>query len=523
MVVSESPEIDDAFDLVENKVRALEYYATRKHGELPPLPPIRNFKHSRGLYNAIESAIVRMENIADSLPRVVSTGRSHIQAKLIDYDPGERFQKQLNPSLQRLKQAAIEISKLQSSFGDACATILEQTNLFEVSINAEAAVISKASRMPKPSNPATLKEECSQLIDSSTDISDLKYDIDLRSPLYKHGMAMADAAAALGWVVAPASVKHAKDYKAIVNTLAEDILSRYIELGCNPIHSDFAEALNAIIDALATYVEKEHPAGLRWNYAQGAVPLGYRRAQREMSEDSHPIGDFYKLMHSGLMEFALVSRELGGSLKKISDHLIAAYEEMAKAIEVASNRARPQGDPAGALRMLLISVHNEMAPLITFLDKVKENERYYEHCIAFKEFVNCMQWSSATMQKMSPVGFIIDIETITLLYLQKMEEKWCKGESYVVNLHRTWAESLKKMMTELKEYVKTHHPNELMYDTRRSRTSIDNLLEKLSLDSQLNELRNKSTSKKWTRGSRIRMALGKGRTAVPSWVQQPEK
>lgn len=518
-----SVDVDAIVSQVDRKIKLLEDFTVshRLNGSsLPPLPSPRVYKNNRALHNALEATLVRIENIAASLPRVVSTGRSHIHAKTINYDPGELFQRELNAPMQQLRKAATEISKLTKEFGPACSTILEQTVLLEVSVKAEAALISRASKMPKPSDPKSLKQECQELIDSSADAAELKYDIDTRSPLHNHAMALADASAALGWVVAPASLKHARDYKSIVTTLSEDILSRYIELGCNPVHSDFAESLNAAVEALVTYVEKEHPAGLRWNYAQGATPLGYRRARRNMRKDSHPIGDFYKLLHGGLTEFILVSRELGGVLNPISQYTQGAYEEMAKVIETAAGKSRPHGDVEASLRMLLMSVQHELTPLIAILDRVPKEDRYAQHSQVFREFINIMQWCTATVQKMSTVGYIIDIEAITLLYLAKLEKEFSNHNSYLAHLNHRWTNSLRKMMSEMKEYVKMHHPNELMFDSQRTRKSIDALLKSASLARQLEELREKSKTSKWRRGKLTKIVRGKGRREVETWVKR---
>lgn len=518
--MSTAVESDAMIAAVEQKILALEAFALKYRLEsthLPPLPPARKFRATRALYNAIDSTVVRIEEIASKLPRNVSYGRSHIQAELINYDPGEAFLRKLHSPLQKLKESATEISKLGAEFGQTTATIMEQTNLFEISVKAEADLISRASKMAKPSDQASFKRECESLVDASSDVADLKYEVNIRSKLHDHAMALGDAAAALGWVVAPAPLKHVREYKLIVENLTSNILASYIELGCNPVHSHFAEALNAVLAALVDYVEKDHPAGLRWNYAQGATPLGYRRAQRNIRKDSHPIGDFYRLMHGSLTEFALISEELGGPLKPVSEHTLSAYEEMAKAIENASIRTRPHGNTTAVLKMLLISVQNELTPLIQVLDSVKEGDKYFEHCAAFREFINSMQWSTATMQKMSPVGYVIDIEAVTLLYLQKVEDEYVKGDRYIDRLHQGWVNSVRNMLTELKEYVKLHHPNELMFDTQRTRKSVDQLVKSVSLTNQLEELRKKSTATRWKKGSGMRMTKGGSRKTVSMW------
>lgn len=509
----------DAVDAVERKLRLLEKFAVAHRGGLPDLGAPRVFRTDKALFNAVESTLVRIERIAATVPKVVSTGRSHIQAAVVDYDPGEAFTKGVAAAVAQLVAAAAEIGKLGGEFGEAAIVVKEQSDLFRLSVEAEAALISRASKMAKPADPVVFKEECQALVDASADAAELKYDVDVRSPLHNHVMSLADAAAALGWVVSGAALKHARDYKAIVNTQAEDILSRYIDLGCNPVHSEFAESLNAVMDAVCKYVEKEHPAGLRWNYAAGATPLGYRRANRTMAKDAHPIGDFYRLMHSALTEFVLTSRELGGTLAKIAEPMLNIYVEMAKVIEVASNKIHPPGDGGGELRMLLMPVQHELTPLIAILEKVDKADKYREHAIVVQEFIAVMQWCTSTLQKMSPVGYIIDIEAVTVLYIDRLERDLPKGNGYISTLHRRWACSVRQMMVELKEYVKVHHPNELMFDTQRSRKSVDALVRSVNLTNQLKKLKLESKSKRWVRGSRTRTVRGGGKRSFPAWVR----
>ena len=130
-----------------------------------------------------------------------------------------------------------------------------------------------------------------------------------------------------------------------------------------------------------------------------------------------------------------------------------------------------------------------------------------------------MQWCTATLQKMSPVGYIIDIESVTLLYVDKLEKDYASDDKYINRLHRAWAASVRKMLDELKEYVKLHHPNELMFDSRRTRKSVDGIIRSVSLTNQLKDLKIKSSSSKWKRGTTTR-ATGRGaRRSVNTWVK----
>lgn len=516
-------DVGDSVEAVDRKLQSLEACALKRLDagqNLPPLPDAKSFPSAKALYNAVDSTVLRLEKLAAALPRGATEGRSHIQADLIDYDPGELFYKRIEPALSQVIAAAQQISLLTDEFGGACAVVLEQSELLGACVQAEATLISKAANMAKPQNPEAFKLECEPLVDASADVSELKYEVEIRSRLHNHVMALADTAACLGWVVAAAPLKHVRDYKGIITTLTESILASYIDLGCNAVHSDFAESLNLVTDALVDYVTKEHPAGLRWNYASGATPLGYRRAEQKVAADAHPFGDFYKLIHNGVAKYYTCSRELGGAVAKQADALLGAYQELAKAIEVASNKPPPAGTGGGELRMLLMSVQHELTALEVIREETPSDYKYIDHVNCIREFISVMQWCTSTINKMSPVSFIIDIQGVTNLLLDKLiiahAGPEIPGEPYILSLHREWVSAVKDMLSELLEYVKMHHRNGLMFDSRRSRKSMDSLSRQTTITVQLEAIKAKSTSKKWTPGSKCVLRKGK-RLRIKAW------
>lgn len=497
-------DVPETVAAVEKKLQCLELSAQKRlrGGQLPPLPEVRRFANSRALYNAVDSALVRLDKVADALPKDTAIGRSHIQAELIDYDPGERFFEQMAPATTQLITSAQEIGSLTGEFGEAAAVVAQQIRLLGDCIRAEAAVISKAAKMAKPHDPDVLRAACKELVDASVDVAELKYDISDRSELYKHSLALADTAAALGWVLAPASVKHVRDYRTIITGSTESILARYIELGCNPIHSDFAEALNTLLETLAKYVAKEHPAGLRWNYAAGATPLGYRRAERTVAADAHPFGDFFKILHGSVTQYYCCSKELGGVLAKQAECVLSCFVELGNVIETASSKTKPAGSGEAELRMLLMPLSHELTALQAIAIPEGPECRYQKHVEVVKESMSCMQWCTAGLSKMSPVSFIIDIKGVADVYIEKLLAEhagdYREGEPYRTAVLREWCRSIQQFLLDLRDYVKTHHPNGLMFDTHRSRRSMDELNKKSELKVRLAELRQVSTTRKWT-------------------------
>jgi hypothetical protein len=529
-------DVSEALDTLERKVHTLEVCAKKRLGSrdaIPPPPSQREFRNVRAMYNAVDSAVLRLEKCVAALPRSAVEGRSHIQADLIDYDPGEKYFKLVETSVGLLIAAACEIGKLKSEFGPAAASVQRQAELLGVCVQAEATLISKAAKMAKPQNPAVLQEHCETLVEASIEVSELKYEVDVRSPLHNHAMALADTAAALGWVVAPAPVKHVREYKNIVTGLTESILARYIDLGCNPIHSDFAESLNAFVESLADYVHAEHPAGLRWNYAEGAIPLGYRRVERKIDPNAHPFGDFYKIYHGALARYYSCSRELGGAVAKQAEGVVGVYTELAKAIEGASGKPRPSGTSEPELRMLLMSLQHELVALPSIVSTAPRDYKFMDHLNVMQEVISVMQWCTSSLNKMSPVSFIIDIQGVTNMYLDRLEathagpivraEKHSEealsiseNEPYAKRLHREWVQAVRDMLVELNDYVKTHHPNGLTFDTQRSRKSMELLVQKSFVSSELAECKTTSTARKW-KLIMVRKNVGGVRREVPAW------
>eukprot|EP00171_Calliarthron_tuberculosum_P014689 IDg14689t1 len=80
-------DIDDLLISVERKLTTLEIFAKNEGNggaELPALVRRRSFRNDKALYNAVDSAMLRIEKIAATIPKTANAGRSHIQAAVID-------------------------------------------------------------------------------------------------------------------------------------------------------------------------------------------------------------------------------------------------------------------------------------------------------------------------------------------------------------------------------------------------------------------------------------------------------
>eukprot|EP00171_Calliarthron_tuberculosum_P013115 IDg13115t1 len=163
-----------------------------------------------------------------------------------------------------------------------------------------------------------------------------------------------------------------------------------------------------------------------------------------------------------------------------------------------------------------MSVQHELVPLVDTLKTVNNRHKLYDHCVVMQEFITSMQWCTATLNKMSPVTYLIDIEAVTLKCLERVDARFGNGDTYSAALHRRWTNSVRNMMTELKEYVRTHHPNELMFDTQRTRRSFEEIRKRKTMTSQIDALKKKSSCRKWTLRRTTKAVKGR-RKDINSW------
>ena len=526
VILSGALDVENSLLVLDNKLIALETYAvkTKSFKSLPPLSstPSKRYATQRALFNTVEAAIVRLENLANEIPKASLQVRSHIHAQEIDYDPGARFEKLIGPFYRTLLEATNKISLLTKDFGSAAVIIKKQVISLGIALKATTTLISKAATMAKPQDTKSLREECRELIDSAEEVSDYKHDIDVKSPLRYHAQALADFAADLGWVLSPTCQKHVRSYVGIVKMSTENILASYIELGLNPVHSDFGNALDKMVEELVEYVVKEHPAGLRWNYAKGAVPKGYKKAAQNLTEDSHPFGDYDRVINQSVVQYYCYSQVLGGYVFEQAKSVLAAFSSMSEVIERCSSKQRPTSSVDAELKMVLQPVTHDLVPVVQIAQKCPPDYKFKAHLKAIVEFAQCMQWCTALMHKMSPVAFIIDIDGVVSLCLAEIERGFGENKrkavarTYKEEVHMQWCASVRKMLKDLKEYVKNHHPNELMFDTQRRRKSLDAIYERTNLNKRIDDLRKKSKARKWERGTIIRSIKGR-KTRVKGW------
>jgi len=491
-----------------NSLEAIAKERSKKE-DLGPAKP-RTYPTYKALVNHWDGSMNKLDEYVKRAPRKKKLYRSHIQAEETDLEAGDKFMATIKQPLDKLREACDKI-------GDKNEKVWEQFVDLEDAIEKEAKLITKASKMPKPFDMKGLREICSDLISAADEAAEYKEDIKLRDPYENHYISMAEAAAALGWVVAPASIKHMTDYQRIVSIYTENILASFIELGCDPIHAEFSEALKELMDAMTEYVNTEHPAGLKWNYAKGAVIEGYRQARALKVEGSHIFADFLDIMDTELEEYMYYSEILGGRVKEQAKRVREVFETEYKLIQQAQTKQRPK--TFAEMKMLFMQTMHELASVLTVEQQAKESDPQKAHLLLVNEAIGIMTWPLVGDES-SPLGYCVDIEQGFKTFADKFASTYTKKSPFMPSqrgheehaqtlqsilqsqtgrggeFHLRWCQSLKNLVYAMKLYVHIHHEHEMEFGLNKSAADAVEFLKKKNVSYQLNSLKKKNMPKR---------------------------
>jgi len=465
---------------------------------------------SKALLNRLEAQANKLEAVSARVPRRKKEVRTKLAAEEAEEDPGAAFTARMAPAMERL-------SELCEKIGNDENDVSEQFEDFETAMEELAKLISYASTVPKPVDQGALRLACRKLIAAADEAVEYKEDVKMRDPYKNHYESMAEAAASLGWVVSPAPVKHMSDYKRIVSIYTENILASYIELGCDPVHSEFSDALNALVAELHAYVESEHPAGLKWNYAKGSVPLGYKAARTLQVPNAHVLADFAALMDVQLEAYVAASEALGGRLRTQAHKLVDVFEQEYLMLQAAQRKVRPKG--LAEMKMLFMPTMHEIAAVMAVTDSAPRDDRLSLHLRTLAEAVGVLTWP--VVLDITPLNYVADIESGLRVYFEKFELQYAapkgKPEHPGAFFHLAWAHALQRLVTAVKYYVHVHHEHEMEFGTGRTLAEVPDALRRQEVSVVLAELRAsiaKRRSKHWTAGETKGPFFGKRKPAT---------
>mmetsp|Transcript_2243 Transcript_2243/g.5202 ORF Transcript_2243/g.5202 Transcript_2243/m.5202 type:complete len:442 (+) Transcript_2243:1-1326(+) len=430
------------------------------------------------MFNAWEAGMVKCENYARSAPP--KQKRSHLAAKEVTHDPGQACKDLLMPYFDLLQTHAEQTG----------GKVGQQTKLLREALLRHAELVGRAATMPKPMDQKSMRKEAQPLVDAAYDVAEYKDNASPRDPLKNHYIALAETAAMLGWVVAPAPVKHVAEYEKIVGMFTENILASFIELGCNPVHTDFAEACKALVQALAKYVREEHPAGLKWNYVKGAKPLGYKEAKIDRADHYHPLADYLDMIDGPLEGYMFTSQRIGGPLEAQSKCIYAAFEKQYDMVTRAA-ALEHQGKNYSDMKVMFMSTLHELNPINEFVEKAPKGYPFVDHLRTVSEFAGILMWP--VIFDVGPATYTSDIETGVAVYFEKIlatVDRFPRAE-----WHRDWIKSLKLLARTLRQYVTRHHNGGLAFDSRAMPKEIPDVMKRKSVAYQLEVLKEKNRGK----------------------------
>mmetsp|Transcript_332 Transcript_332/g.574 ORF Transcript_332/g.574 Transcript_332/m.574 type:complete len:310 (-) Transcript_332:1842-2771(-) len=293
----------------------------------------------------------------------------------------------------------------------------------------------------------------------------------------------------LGWVTAPAAVTHVNEYTKVCVIFIDNILASFIELGCDPTHSDFAEAARAMVEEMASYVKKEHSAGLRWNYVKGSTPLGYKGAKIIIDESTHPLADFIELVDGPLERFLWVSQKFGSLLYRIAQCIEGAFIQQYEMIKRAA--ITKQEKTYVGLKLMFSGTMHEIQPIRGLAEGAPKDYKYVPHLTTMVEFSSMLTWP--IVESIPPVQLISDAEGAVRIFCDKILSQY--GTASAFHEHVEWTEAIKMLGRSFREYVTKHHAHGLSFDTKVEEIHVLSFMKKKEVAYRLAKLKEENAGK----------------------------
>mmetsp|Transcript_6281 Transcript_6281/g.18952 ORF Transcript_6281/g.18952 Transcript_6281/m.18952 type:complete len:516 (+) Transcript_6281:201-1748(+) len=443
--------IDDVLERIDKNMWELQSYAEFRLADKEfDEPQKAKFANIKATLNSMDSSVGKLQEVAKKLPKEKKIARTGFLAEETDNDPGEIFQDLMQPHVDKMLELAEKIG------GD----IYDQMLAFEEAFEAEVNIISYAASVPMPPRDELI-EKCRPLTDTADDAVEYNRDCEPHDPLKSHFQAMADLATMLGWIVAPNPIKHVKEYEQIVELECGNILGNFIQLNCDPVHSDFSEVVKTFCRYLVEYVSEEHPAGLRWNYMKGSAPEGYRVKRKVKARgDAHPFLDFLEIIDGPLLDYVYYSQLIGHEVATQSQMLFNAFVKLYELITRAANTTKSGDD--NAMRMYVMPVMYEIAEVTTAAEEVDREHYFHMHLKAVAEVAQVLRWVIST--ETTAAMYTTELSNASEMFLNRLLQRFEKKTN--LEFHKLWVSALKNVLNEMKVYVIVHHYKELTFDSK---------------------------------------------------------
>lgn len=229
-----------------------------------------DIKKMRTLMLRLESAINRIEDVADSFPG--SSASSTAPAATIESNTSKASESEKEVEQEPDAPAVVEFDafakehldkfiSLAKEIGDVVA---EQAESLKSAFSAERTMIVTASKSKKPDqSSAEYLDFFKPLQDALAEVSSIK-DKNRPSPLFNHLSTVAEGIGALGWVaVEPTPGPYVGDMKDSAQFYANRVIKDNKE--SKPKHVEWARSYISLLAELQKYVKSNHTTGITWN------------------------------------------------------------------------------------------------------------------------------------------------------------------------------------------------------------------------------------------------------------------
>lgn len=226
-----------------------------------------DIKKMRTLMLRLESAINRIEDVADSIPFQSQQSATAPASTSIEKEPvpAEQSQTPDAPSVVEFDNFQAEfLDKFTSLSQDVGGLVAEQAQSVKAGFSAQRTMIVVASKAKKPDQSSSEYLDFLKPLQTVLgDVASIK-DKNRPSPLFNHLSAVAEGISALGWVaVEPTPAPFVGEMKESAQFYANRVINDNKE--SNPKHVEWIRSYTNLLTELQKYVKTNHTTGLTWN------------------------------------------------------------------------------------------------------------------------------------------------------------------------------------------------------------------------------------------------------------------
>jgi hypothetical protein len=334
-----------------------------------------------------------------------------------------------------------------------------QADAFTAAWRAEEVFLKMAIVSPKPAEP-----NFTPIADQMGKVSELAQQYAPRGPFSNHMTAVGDSVSALGWIaVDSGATNFVADQAGAGQFFIDKVKMGAKKTDAPAQHQAWAAALEDLFAQLKAYVKTHHTASLQWNSANFARrPRSISRGRTAVSEAppaKNSLSAFLSFIAGPVKICVKDGEALSGSAAAQSRAMFDAFKAEYKFLIKAASQDKPSED---GFADLVDPVGQAMGSVVDAVAGMNPRDANFHVMTAVAESIPALGWIAV---ESNPKGFIAEYIEAGGFYISKalMDARTMPAADKAKT--QAFVRSFKELLTQLVEYVKTHHVTGLKWNS----------------------------------------------------------